>query len=115
MAREPLREPVMHAMYNQVAGGLLNAGFRSDETLAIITATESFILGSALDAAAPSVMFDDVRGDINPHLAEIVRSADDTGRRADQAFDLGMQTLIQGFRTRLAEHADVNEGAALAR
>jgi len=104
----------MHAMYNQVAGGLLDAGFRSDETLAIITATESFILGSALDAAAPSVMFDDVRGDINPHLAEIVRSADDTGRRADQAFDLGMQTLIQGFRTRLAEHADVNEGAALA-
>ena len=66
MAREPLREPVMHAMYNQVAGGLLDAGFRSDETLAIITATESFILGSALDAAAPSVMFDDVRGDINP-------------------------------------------------
>jgi hypothetical protein len=114
MAREPLREPVMHAMYNQVAGGLPNAGFRSDETLAIITATESFILGSALDAAAPSVMFDDVRGDINPYLAQIVRSADDTGRRADQAFDLGMQTLIQGFRTRLAEHSDVNEGAALA-
>ncbi len=105
MAKEPLREPVMHAMYDQVAGGLLNAGFRPDETLAIITATESFILGSALDAAAPSVMFDDVRSEINPHLAEIVQSADDAGRRADRAFDLGLETLIEGYRTRLVLHA----------
>jgi AcrR family transcriptional regulator len=108
MAKEPLREPVMHAMYNQVAEGLLGAGFRPDETLAIITATESFILGSALDAAAPSVMFDDVRADINPYLAEIVASAPDTGRRADEAFDLGLQTLIQGYRSRLAQHTEID-------
>jgi AcrR family transcriptional regulator len=111
MAKEPLREAVMHAMYNQVAGGLLGAGFRPDETLAIITATESFILGSALDAAAPSVMFDDVRNEINPYLAEIVQSADNTSRRADQAFDLGLHTLIQGYRTRLDLHAESGEAA----
>jgi len=100
-------------MYNQVAGGLLGAGFRPAETLAIITATESFILGSALDAAAPSVMFDDVRADANPHLAEIVQSADDTGRRAEQAFELGIETLIKGFRSRLAGHPGPSEFASL--
>ncbi len=99
MAREPLREPIVHGMYEQVATGLLTAGFRRDEVLAIITATESFLLGSALDAAAPGVMFDDINDDRTPYLAQIVEAT--TVDRADQAFELGLRALIQGYRARL--------------
>ena len=112
MATQPVREPVLHAMYDQVAAGLLEAGFRPDDAMAIVTATESFILGSALDAAAPGVMFNEIHDDLTPHLAQIVQAA--AAERADQAFELGMHALTEGYRTLLARQPEPAELFAAA-
>lgn len=89
------------AMYERVASGLCAAGWPEDEVIAVITAVESFVLGSALDTTAPEDIFD--VGDLAldaPVLAAVNR-ARPTGDVARQAFDLGLAALVEGLRARL--------------
>lgn len=77
-ARYPRLVPLMTAypvashqavtMYNALAATLTGAGFDAEDTLRIITLIDSFVLGSALDAAAPAAPWGEGSG-AGPELA----------------------------------------------
>ncbi|GAA3811306.1 TetR/AcrR family transcriptional regulator [Streptomyces phyllanthi] len=98
LATAPLTEPFMHAMYEKVAELLLTAGFAESEIMPLITALESFILGSALDLVAPPVMLSDVARETAPHLSAVLDRTATGQSRAAYAFDLGLRALLTGFR-----------------
>ncbi|MEU3555856.1 TetR/AcrR family transcriptional regulator [Streptomyces fragilis] len=87
------------AMYEKVAAGLRAGGWPDDQVMDVVVAVESFVLGSALDAAAPDDIFD-VPADQAPVLARVVGAR--VGRDAARAaFDLGLATVLAGLRDRL--------------
>jgi AcrR family transcriptional regulator len=98
LATAPLAEPFMHAMYEKVAKLLLDAGFAAKEVMPLITALESFVLGSALDLVAPPVMVSDVARDTTPYLSAVLDQTPADRSRATLAFDLGLRALLTGFR-----------------
>ncbi|KFF98815.1 hypothetical protein IQ62_22930 [Streptomyces scabiei] len=101
LATAPLAEPFMHAMYEKVAELLLTAGFSASQVMPLITAMESFVLGSALDLVAPPVMVSDVTRETAPHLTAVLEDTPTDHRRAELAFDVGLRALITGFRALL--------------
>ncbi|MEV5952172.1 TetR/AcrR family transcriptional regulator C-terminal domain-containing protein [Streptomyces sp. NPDC051987] len=98
LATAPLGEPFMHTMYEKVAELLVTGGFATDQVLPVITALESFVLGSALDLVAPSVMLSAVARDSAPHLSAALDHTPADTSRAAQAFDIGLRALLTGFR-----------------
>jgi AcrR family transcriptional regulator len=103
LAAEPVADPAVHAQYERAVTALQDAGFPLNEVLAVITAVESFVLGSALDLAAPPVMVSGIDADAAPRLAAAAAAAPSGRARADQAFDLGLDALITGLRCALSE------------
>ncbi|MEU1285971.1 TetR/AcrR family transcriptional regulator C-terminal domain-containing protein [Kitasatospora sp. NPDC005856] len=102
LATAPLTEPFLHVMYDRAVAVLRDAGFAEKATLSVITALESFVLGSALDLVAPSVMIDLVDQTATPHLAGALAALPSRPARADQAFELGLRAQLAGYRTLLA-------------
>lgn len=101
LATEPVRDPSLVAVYSSVASGLRRAGFPDGQILAVITAAENFFVGAALDSAAPDTMItagDDEAADLRAALD----AAPSGPGRAKQAFELGIQVLIEGLRVQLA-------------
>ncbi|MEU0218241.1 TetR/AcrR family transcriptional regulator C-terminal domain-containing protein [Streptomyces sp. NPDC006265] len=98
LATAPLTESFMHAMYEKVAELLITGGFAADQVMPVITVLESFILGSALDLVAPSVMLSDVARDTAPHLGTALDHTPTDHSRASRAFDIGLRALLTGFR-----------------
>jgi len=98
LTAEPVADPAVHVLYEQAATALEDAGFPRHTVLAVITAVESFVLGSALDLAAPPVMVTGIDAGAAPRLAEAAAVAPSGRARADQAFDLGLDALITGLR-----------------
>jgi AcrR family transcriptional regulator len=89
------------AMYERVAAGLRADGWPDEQVMDVVVAVESFVLGSALDSAAPDDIFD-VPDDQAPVLAEVVAARAGAGRDAARAaFDLGLATVLAGLRDRL--------------
>jgi AcrR family transcriptional regulator len=90
------------AMYEQVARGLRTGGWPQDQVVAVITAVESFVLGSALDATAPPDIFD--VGDLAPQapVFDAATRAVSAADPARDAFELGLAALVDGLRARLA-------------
>ncbi|MFI7110289.1 TetR/AcrR family transcriptional regulator C-terminal domain-containing protein [Nonomuraea sp. NPDC050227] len=112
LAVAPLAEPFMHAMYEHVAGLLLDAGFVETHVLPAITALESFILGSALDLVAPSVMLPGVDRETAPRLSAVLERVPVDHDRAERAFEFGLNALLTGFRALLDDQsADGARGA----
>ena len=103
LAAEPVAEPAVHAQYEQAATALQDAGLPRDIVLAVITAVESFVLGSALDLAAPPVMVTGIDAATTPRLAEAADAAPAGRPRADQAFHLGLDALITGLHHALSQ------------
>jgi len=102
LATSSIREPQVIAGYESLVGILVEAGISSHEVLSIVTAMESFVIGSALDLAAPEVMWE--VGDVAdaPHLVEALAQQDLTRGRADRAFELGLQVFLEAVRIRQA-------------
>jgi hypothetical protein len=103
LAAEPVADPVVHAQYERAVTALEDAGFPHETVLAVITATESFVLGSALDLIAPPVMVTGIDADATPRLAEAASAAPSGRPRADQAFHLGLDALITGLHHALTQ------------
>lgn len=81
-------------MYNALAATLTRAGFDAADTLRVLTLIDSFVLGSALDAAAPEAPWGD-SDEVGPDL----QAALATGRadRAEDAFEFGLAVLLRGL------------------
>lgn len=110
-------------MYDAVCAGLVDAGWPESEVLTVVVALENFILGAALDHTAPDDMFDlseEVAGEMSadepsaaepaaseardfPHFTSAYESraaALNGSRPTDLAFELGLEALLVGLRSR---------------
>ena len=108
LAAEPVADPAVHAEYEQAVTALEDAGFPRHKVLAVITAVESFVLGSALDLVAPPVMVSRHRRQRHPPARRGGRRRPSGRARADQAFHLGLDALITGLRHTLSQADDAD-------
>lgn len=83
-------------MYNAVAVTLGRAGFDAADTLRIITTMDNFVLGSALDLAAPDEPWTS-RAEVGPELAAALATGAPKPTRADDAFEWGLAVLLRGL------------------
>jgi len=110
-ARHPRVIPLMTAQtmtaegavvaYEHIVRLLSTAGFPSHELLLWVSVIDNFVLGCALDAAAPADVWRR-EGIDTPALDAAVAASVTGGARADAAFDLGCEALLVGMRARLA-------------
>lgn len=100
LATAPVRMPEVVDAYELAVDALLRAGFRDHEVLALLVALENFLLGSALDLMMPEGMIE-VDEERHSGLSRCLAALPTDVRRADQAFELGLESLITGFRARL--------------
>ena len=95
-----IRSPDVLAAYEKMLVLLGEVGVPRGEAMAILTACENFVIGSALDLAAPDVMWelpDDVDA---PHLAAALAEQSGPDHRADNAFEFGLSTLLASIAAR---------------
>ena len=100
LATATVRSPQVIPLYERVVALLQEIGVPTGDVMAVLTAVENFILGSALDLAGPEVMWDIPPGVDAPHLAEALAAQPAGARRADRAFDLGLDTMLGLIRER---------------
>ncbi|MFH8342409.1 TetR/AcrR family transcriptional regulator [Streptomyces sp. AM6-12] len=93
----PVRAPRVLDQYERAVTRLLDAGFESAGIMALITALENLVLGSALDLAAPETMWELPDRAATPHLAAALAAAGD--HRADRAFEVGLSAVLNHART----------------
>lgn len=102
--------------YEQVIEALHREGWERSEALNILVAMESFILGSALDAAAPDdLMSPGDRGD-TPQFSEAyaqraTRTTETGVSPADQAFESGLDVFMMGLRAQRDARAGVGHSS----
>jgi AcrR family transcriptional regulator len=94
--------PVLLAEYEDFAVAAEAVGWPSAEVLPLLTAFESFILGSVLDMSGPSVVFDPVGQEERfPRLAaayETLQDEDPDDPIATRAFERGLAMLVASAR-----------------
>jgi AcrR family transcriptional regulator len=96
-------EPVMR-MYGVLATILRRSGVPDELLLDAITIMDSYVIGAALDVAAPDEVWGSGAATSDAMHAAI--DAAPTGRaRADRSFDIGLRLMLEGIRT-LAKEAD---------
>ena len=104
------------AMYEKVAAGLTRAGWPRSWVVNTIVAVESLVFGSAYDAVAPDNIFDPGElSEVAPMFSAAVAHRDllldspgphgegagTAASPADVAFDVGLRSLLAGFRVHL--------------
>ncbi|MHC9295340.1 TetR/AcrR family transcriptional regulator C-terminal domain-containing protein [Mycobacterium sp. LTG2003] len=83
-------------MYNALAVTLARAGFDPADTLRIITMFDNYVLGSALDLAAPEEPWES-GAEVGPELAAALATGAPKPARADDAFEFGLSVLLRGL------------------
>jgi AcrR family transcriptional regulator len=83
-------------MYNVLAAALGRAGFDPADTLRAITLIDSFVLGAALDVAAPDEPWRS-GAEVGPELAAALATGSAKPQRADDAFEFGIAVLLRGL------------------
>jgi AcrR family transcriptional regulator len=86
-------------MYNALATTLTRSGFDAADTLRAITLMDCFVLGSALDLAAPSEPWES-GADVGPELAAALATGAPKPARADDAFEFGLAVVLRGLAHR---------------
>lgn len=84
-------------MYNVMARAFREAGFTPRRTLQAITVVDNYVLGSALDVAAPDEVWAPDDG-ANPELLAALEQGLGYPQRADDAFEYGLGIIINGLR-----------------
>lgn len=94
LATSTVRSPEVIPIYERVTVLLREVGVPAGDVMAVLTAMENFVLGSALDLAGPEVMWDIPPGVEAPNLTEALAAQPIGVNRADHAFDLGLDTML---------------------
>ncbi|XVV15680.1 TetR/AcrR family transcriptional regulator [Actinoplanes sp. CA-131856] len=89
--------PDVVRMYDDIATVLSDAGIPTDRLLDVITVLDSFVIGSALDVAAPAEVWDKTKAR-TPVLVAAIEAAGQGRPRADRAFELGLDMLLTALR-----------------
>lgn len=96
--------PVLLAQYEDFAAAARRAGWSTRDILPLLTAFESFILGSVLDMSGPAVVFDPTgQEDEFPIFASAFDTLADEDPRdpvATRAFEMGLAMLLSAARPR---------------
>lgn len=96
--------PLLMSQYEDFAVAAERAGWTSADILPLLTAFESFILGSVLDMTGPLMMFDPSEREAEvPRFTAACAALEESGltdRSATHAFELGLSMLIAGARPR---------------
>ncbi|WP_053548122.1 TetR/AcrR family transcriptional regulator [Microbacterium aurantiacum] len=97
-----VKAPVLLAEYEDFAVAARTVGWSDRDILPLLTAFESFILGSVLDMSGPAIVFDP-RGqeaDLPAFSAAFATLADEdpTDPIATRAFEMGLRMLIASAR-----------------
>jgi hypothetical protein len=71
-----------------------DAGIPTTQAMTILTALENFVIGSALDLAAPDVMWEIPDGIEAPALAAALAAQPSERRRAEEVFEQGLSRLL---------------------
>lgn len=103
LATTTIRSELTLQMYERAVESLEAAGWPEHLVVGVFTAVESFVVGSALDLAAPDTMID-----VGSHTENVPRLARALHRReasprADEAFDIGLRALVAGLEQRLEQ------------
>ncbi|AKS32009.1 TetR/AcrR family transcriptional regulator C-terminal domain-containing protein [Mycolicibacterium goodii] len=83
-------------MYNALAVTLRRAGFDAADSLRIITLIDNYVLGSALDLAAPDEPWES-GAEVGQELAAALATGAPKPARADDAFEFGLAVLLRGL------------------
>jgi AcrR family transcriptional regulator len=88
---------VAFGMYNALATAFAAGGFTPPQVLHAITALDSFVLGSALDLAAPQEVWATTSRANEPMRAALA-AVGTAPNRADDAFEFGLRVFTAGLR-----------------
>ncbi|MBB2947516.1 AcrR family transcriptional regulator [Actinoplanes lutulentus] len=88
---------VVH-MYDDIATVLSEAGVPTAQLLDVITVLDSFVIGSALDIAAPDQVWDPANAR-TPVLVKAIEAAGEGRPRADRAFELGLDLILGSLKS----------------
>ncbi|HEY0890684.1 MAG TPA: TetR/AcrR family transcriptional regulator C-terminal domain-containing protein [Nocardioides sp.] len=80
--------------YDKMVIRLADAGIPAEQAMTILTVVENFVIGSALDLAAPEVMWEIPEGVDAPALAAALAAQPATAKRADEVFEQGLTRLL---------------------
>jgi AcrR family transcriptional regulator len=110
LATTTIRSELTLQMYERAVESLEEAGWPEHLVVGVFTAVESFVVGSALDLAAPDTMID--IGGHTEHVPRLARALErrETSPRADEAFEIGLTALVAGLEQRLAQERAVPSG-----
>lgn len=104
LTRQPVRGPKALAAYEKMVVLMEQAGFPLSMVMAALTAIENFLIGAALDLSAPESMWE-VTPDLPLPRLQAALAAQPTDRRpADQAYEFGLDLILEGCR-RFLEHS----------
>lgn len=102
LAVQPLAEGSRTSrMYDAVCAGLVEAGWPEDNVMKVVVTLECFILGSALDHAAPDDMLDPGK---DPEVPVFRASYDarlavvGSGHQAEATFEFGLKAMLAGLK-----------------
>ena len=94
--------PVLLAQYEDFAAAAQAVGWARSDILPLLTAFESFILGSVLDMSGPAVVFDPTgQEEAFPIFAsafDTLAEQDPTDPVATRAFEMGLRMLVAAAR-----------------
>lgn len=95
--------PAAISMYSRVFLGMLEGGWPKELILSVVSSIESYARGAAIDLVSPDHVIDlDVARRSSPLLAEVLSSSYSDGEcRAEEAFNLGLRTLLFGLSAQL--------------
>ena len=99
LTTSPVRAPKVLDQYERAVRLLEGVGFAVTEVMAVITALENLVLGSALDLAAPEAMWEPPDDSVTPRLARALAAVG--AGRADAAFELALEAFIGHCRALL--------------
>ncbi|WP_138416131.1 TetR/AcrR family transcriptional regulator C-terminal domain-containing protein [Sinomonas gamaensis] len=100
LVQQTVQDDLVLGLYEDIALTLERAGFRGAEVLAAISTIDSFAIGAALDLAAPDVVWAPP-GEGYPTLSRALSHAPAPAQRAEEAFEFGLDVLIEGLWARL--------------
>jgi len=95
-----VRDRTTLRVYDALAEALEHAGFEPGTRLYAITIIDSFVLGSALDAAAPEEVWE-IDGESTRAFKLALDAGTNDPLRAETAFQLGMDVVLNGLGTML--------------
>ncbi|MFI0779523.1 TetR/AcrR family transcriptional regulator [Streptomyces sp. NPDC021212] len=92
----PVRAPRVLDQYERIVALLIDAGFPLPDVMPVVIALENVVLGSALDLAAPEVMWDVADATRTPRLASALAAVGEN--RTDRAFELALEAFLEHAR-----------------